>query len=333
MALVRCPTHKIPYNDANPRGCPACAREKEGAAPVSLAQELAKAQQQAAAKRQTTAAKPAPTPAAKPAAKPTAKPTSPTVHPFGRQPVVKTPPPKPPDVERGLLDKAWHLATQRRYLAIAGAALVGLSLAWLVTSGPRFAAAPSPVLVPETEVMPLPVGPNVPVSVAFGTLGSKPAKPVPEAPRFQRFSFGADLTIDALNGIVYSLTLRIPNRSWNGLRAGLDQRTAEGTLALLGNPEEAQSVSPASQVRGGYVVYPSLETRPRRTLRAQVRPPNGCYDVLIDLQPQALGALIDAGERYAAVAREGDAPRWVLTQIRVFSRAMRGPYSDDPACR
>jgi hypothetical protein len=169
--------------------------------------------------------------------------------------------------------------------------------------------------------------------VAFSTLGSKPAKPVPEAPRLQRFSYGADLTIDALNGIVYSLALRIPNRSWNGLRAGLDQRTAEGALALLGQPEEAQSISPASETVGGYVVYPSLEARPRRTLRAQVRPPNGCYDVLIDLQPQAIGALIDAGERYAAVAREGGSPRWVLTQIRVFSRAMRGPHSNDPACR
>ena len=38
MPLVRCPTHKIPYNDENPRGCPACAREKEGAAQVSVAQ-------------------------------------------------------------------------------------------------------------------------------------------------------------------------------------------------------------------------------------------------------------------------------------------------------
>jgi hypothetical protein len=30
MALVRCQIHDIPYNDENPRGCPACAREKQG---------------------------------------------------------------------------------------------------------------------------------------------------------------------------------------------------------------------------------------------------------------------------------------------------------------
>src|SRR5689334_15677328 len=42
MALVKCPKHKIPYNDANPRGCPACALEKEGGGHM---QELARASQ------------------------------------------------------------------------------------------------------------------------------------------------------------------------------------------------------------------------------------------------------------------------------------------------
>jgi len=30
MALIRCPKHGVPFNDDNPRGCPACALEKEG---------------------------------------------------------------------------------------------------------------------------------------------------------------------------------------------------------------------------------------------------------------------------------------------------------------
>src|SRR5882672_6653427 len=42
MPLVRCPIHNIPYNSDNPRGCPACAREKEGAN-VGVMEELARA--------------------------------------------------------------------------------------------------------------------------------------------------------------------------------------------------------------------------------------------------------------------------------------------------
>src|SRR5262245_31854169 len=45
MALVRCPIHKIPYNDENPRGCPACALEKEGGGEAQVMQELARAVQ------------------------------------------------------------------------------------------------------------------------------------------------------------------------------------------------------------------------------------------------------------------------------------------------
>ena len=44
MAVVRCPIHRIPYNDSNPRGCPACAQEKEGGA-ADVMQELARASQ------------------------------------------------------------------------------------------------------------------------------------------------------------------------------------------------------------------------------------------------------------------------------------------------
>ena len=43
MALVRCEKHSIPYNDSNPRGCPACAREEKGDDQATMMAELARA--------------------------------------------------------------------------------------------------------------------------------------------------------------------------------------------------------------------------------------------------------------------------------------------------
>jgi hypothetical protein len=80
------------------------------------------------------------------------------------------------------------------------------------------------------------------------------------------------------------------------------------------------------------VVYSSLEGRPLRRLQAEVRPPNGCLDVMVDLQPQAIGTVRSGGERFVAVTREGGTPTWVVTQIRIVSRSRSGPYAGDPAC-
>jgi hypothetical protein len=112
----------------------------------------------------------------------------------------------------------------------------------------------------------------------------------------------------------------------------MSERTAEGTIALLGSPERVSSANPRSQVIDGYVTFTSLDTRPVRTLRAEVRPPNGCYDVLVDLRPRAIGVLKDGDVRYAVVGREGDAFDWVVTQIRAVSRSRRGPYAGATAC-
>ena len=79
-------------------------------------------------------------------------------------------------------------------------------------------------------------------------------------------------------------------------------------------------------------MYPSLDERPVRTLRAEVRPPNGCLDVLVDLQPRAIGVLLDGDDRYAVVGRGEPTLDWVVTRIRVVSRAIRGPYAAGVAC-
>ncbi len=132
---------------------------------------------------------------------------------------------------------------------------------------------------------------------------------------------------------MYAVTLQLPNRSWKGLRPGMSQQRAEGTLALLGTPERLdRGPTPAPEEMGNYLVYPSLDARPRRRLRTAVRPPNGCYDVLVELRPGALGLLRTTDQRYAVVGQSGGSLRWVVTQVQIVSRAMRGPLAGQPEC-
>ncbi len=322
MALVRCPTHKIPYNDENPRGCPACSREKQGAGRPSAIQELARVAQ-AARRPGATATVPPPAPP-----KPAARATRPSI----QRPFAVTTPPKAPVPEEGTFDKLRSFAEQRSSMAAGAVAIAAIVLVWVLTSGPRFMEGLSPVPIDESDVRPLPLDPNGPVSVAFSALGNKPPIPNPESPRVARYTYGADLTVDVLNGLIYAITLRIPNRSWNGLYAGMDQRTAEGTLALLGPPQQSGSYDPQPSIVDGFMTFPTLDGRPRRTLRVEVRPPNGCFDVLVDIQPQAIGMLQDGENRQAVVGYQGDPFIWVVTQIRIVSRSMTGPYSTGPAC-
>jgi hypothetical protein len=148
-----------------------------------------------------------------------------------------------------------------------------------------------------------------------------------------RYTFGSDLVIDAAGSSIHTIKLRIPTRSWRGLRVGLSRQRAEGELALLGVPQEVTTPSSTSgRVLAGYQVFGSLESRPKYTLLAEVRPPNGCYDVLVDLQPQAIGTIGDGDASYVAVAEEGATLNWVVTEIRVVSRSRPGPDSSRPAC-
>ncbi|MBI4500637.1 MAG: hypothetical protein HY700_05700 [Gemmatimonadetes bacterium] len=315
MALVRCPKHKIPYNDSNPRGCPACAREKEGGAEIM--QELARASQMI--KRPTSGSMAAPPPpppevdAPVPAAPVTAQPRIPI-----------------PVVTR--LTHLLILFRNRRTLAVGGALAVLLLVALILRSGPRFTDAPSPAVYGGT-VRPFPVTPNDPITVVFAAVGPQQSQPNPTSGSLERYWYGTDLFVDAHNGLVYAMTMAVPNRHWRGLRVGMNRTNTEGMLALLGPPREAESPTAGRpDTVAGYVVYRSLDSRPRRTLLAEVRPPNGCFDVLVDLQPRAIGTLSRGQEKWVVITRVNGVQEDVVTRIRVVSRAIAGPYSGEPVC-
>jgi len=242
------------------------------------------------------------------------------------------PAPKPAPVTEGGL--RWFLSDriQGRFRPIAVGVIFVLVIALLVLSGPSFRNGMYPMSA-TGNLRPLPLQPNMNITVAFGALGTKSPKANPDSRQLARYTYGSDLTVDALNGVIYAITIRIPNRTWRGLHAGMSERTARGALALLGRivEPEAEAVPPPEEV-AGYWVYPSLDSRPSRVLQVQIRPPNGCFDLQVDLQPQAVGTLDDGEHRYAVVGTESAALDWVVTQVRVVSRSLRGPYSGAPAC-
>jgi hypothetical protein len=314
MALVRCPIHKIPYNEENPRGCPACAAEKEGAEGSSIMRELARMSR--TARRPGEAVGPPP-------------------------PVEEVPPPpaaEAPGEEEaapifeeapaGVLDSL----RERRALVVGAVVIVALAAALYWWTRPDFVEQPDPPVV-SGDLRPLPIEADAPISMVFGLLGTQAPHPAPEDARLARYSYGDDIVVDALNQIVYAVTIAVPNRSWRGLQVGMPERNAAGTLALLGTPQDTTGRVRAEpgEVRG-FTVYPSLDERPLRVLRAEVRPPNGCFDVLVDLKPRTLGLLLEDGQRYAVVGRGETDPDWVVTRIRIVNRAIRGPYAEGIAC-
>ena len=313
MALIRCPIHKIPYNDANPRGCPACAREKEGGGEHDVMRELARA---------TRASRGIPAPPAEVARRSTAGTARPSL---GMFPGV-TDAPRLTEVPEGFVGRLVHLARERRGLTMGWVAIAVLALIVAVTSRPSFVEAPDPPPAPE-QARDLPVEPFALVTSVFSMLGPQQPEAVPDAPQLARYSYGTQLQIDALNRRVYAITIGVPSRTWKGLQVGMPERTVNGTLALLGPVHEnSPSGFPAPQQVHGYAVYPSLNERPRRTLVVEVRPPNGCFDATVDLQPQAVGILRSGGRRLAVIG-QGDTPlNWVATRIRIISRAVSGPY-------
>lgn len=212
MPMIRCPKHKIPYNDSNPRGCPACAREKEGgrASDVMVMQELARASQMI--KRPTGISGPMPESSA---------------------PVTQQP--RAPRPRFTALMKALRFLRKKQFLAGAGAAIALLAIALLATSGPTFTVAFSPSNYP-TIIRPLPISPNDAVAVMFSAIGPQIPQPNPQARELERYSYGTEFIIEAVNGQIYSITFSVPNRAWRGLKVGMDQTHAEGALALLGTP-------------------------------------------------------------------------------------------------
>jgi len=258
----------------------------------------------------------------------------PPTHPlYKRPPSAAVPAPKTEAEFGGRSGRISFKGLKDRFIPIALVAIVVLLVTLAVTSGPRFTAGNYPV-TNTGALRPLPLVPNQNITVAFGTLGPKAPKANPDSPRLARYTYGSDLSVDAANGIIYAVTVRVPNRSWRGLHAGLPEETARGVLARLGSIREPEGAAPAPpQEVGGYWVYPSLDERPARVLQVSLRPPNGCFDVQVELRPQAIGLLDDGGDtRYAVVGRESSALNWVVHQVRVVSRSVRGPYSGVPAC-
>ena len=311
MTLVRCPKHDIPFNDENPRGCPACAQEKEGRDSSSIMRELARASQSGRRSSGMQTAKVLEQAAEQLAA--------------GFPPM--TAPPQAPVAAPSALDRVRSLARQRPAVA-AGISLTVLVLVVLVArSGPDFVEQPDPPAA-LGEARPLAVEPGAAMPLVFAILGVQPPRPHPEAPSLERYVYGSDITVDALNGAVYAIALRVPSLAWRGLRVGMPQRNAEGALALLGPPQEVAAATPPADTIAGYVVYPSLEGRPLRTLRAQVRPPNGCLDVVVDLRPRAAGLVVSGERRYAAIGPPAVLPEWVVTSITIINRALGGPLGE-----
>jgi hypothetical protein len=226
------------------------------------------------------------------------------------------------------------LALLRNRSTLTGAGVLILLLVFFLVNSTRarFTAADSPARF-SGVVRPFPVNPNDPIAMVFSAVGPQVSQPNPTARTLERYSYGTDLYVDALNGLVYAITLSVPNRSWRGLRVGLNQTNIEGMLALLGTPLAADSAMDSrADTISGFVAYRNLDARPRRTLVANVRPPNGCYDAFVDLRPRAIGVMTKGRDRWIAITRVGGVQEWVVTRIRVTSRSMAGPYTGEPAC-
>jgi hypothetical protein len=324
MPLVRCPTHDIPYNSENPRGCPACAREKEvGTGQQNIMRELARSSQTMGRPDLTSKATPIPHRRSSKSVE-RIRPTNPWV----------TPPPKKPYVEETHLEKITDRLLQRRLLSAAAVLIVVFGVIVITTSGQHFVKQEHPRLVTDQSLLrPLAVPVNVRMETVFSVLGTQAPRAVPNQPRLQRYSYGTDLEVDAINGRVYAISIRVASRVWRGLRVGISEANAQGALALLGALRQFGSpVTTQPRDMSGYSVYRSLDERPRKTIGVEVRPPNGCYDVLVDVQPKLAGFLVDGNRRYPALGEGKVAAEWVVTQIRIVSRSIRGPFSQGVAC-
>ena len=315
MALVRCSKHSIPYNDANPRGCPACWQEQEGRGEAELMRELARASRGVPHVE-------------------ILEPDTSEIH----DPITAAdwPPPvtTPPRLPTRPLTRAERLvlflSTHRTVVAGAGALAV-IALLLLYIARPTFTLGNDPPLLRE-EARPFPVQLGMVIDGVFALFGTVPPRVNPDSPSLARYQFEPGVIVDALNSTVYAVTLTTIDRAWNGNRVGLPERQARGRLALLGPIQEPDDVTPAPFPVGSYLVYAEAAVRPRRRLVAEIRPPNGCYDVQVDIAPRIIGTVTRGDESFVVVARRGRQMEWVAVMVRAVSRTMEGPYAGAPAC-
>ena len=303
MAVVRCPKHELPYNEDNPRGCPACAAEEAG---ESLGSAWS--------------------------------PTGSGVEPGGSSDLGAGGPGSDGLVRS--IEGQLNVATDRLtdpFRRAAGwikdkakarpgwaamVALVGIILMVGMIrriGGPEFVAQLTPRGA-SGEVLPLAVEPGQPLDVMFSILGTRAPRPHPTESRMERYVYTLDLIADALNGQVHALTIRTPDRSWRGLRVGMPSVDGEGALSMLGRFTSRDDGRGDPQPKDGYLIFPSRVTVPVTTVTAEMRPPNGCLDVTVEFQPAISGELLDGGLRSPVVGREGDDVAWVVTEIYVVSR-------------
>jgi hypothetical protein len=205
-----------------------------------------------------------------------------------------------------------------------------LSLVYVITR-PDFIEEYDPPLITQAP-RPIPVPVNLPIDGIFAILGAVAPSTNPDTPMLARYHFGDGLAVDALNSVVYAVTLTTTRRSWNGNQVGVPERVARGRLAMLGQITEREGPVTSPFPVSGYQVYTSPEDRPLHILVTEVRPPNGCYDVQVDLAPQVIGRVLRGDETFAAVARRGGTMQWVSVLVRVVSRAMDGPYAGRAVC-
>jgi hypothetical protein len=308
MAVIRCPRHDIPYNDDNPRGCPACAQEREGdPEQARLMRDLARASR----------------------GWPSVEVLPPEedddeVAVVGEwQPV--TTPPRVPTAAPGRLEHLWRLIQDNRMVVmISAAGLVGLFLLYVATR-PTFTESFTPPLV-AGEARPFPVEPNTPVVAAFALLGTVSPQVHPGSPSLTRYDFGAGAVVDGLNGVVYAITLDTPERTWHAHRVSQGEQYARGALALEGAIREAEPLAVSPFPFGGFQTYSSMASVPMRVLTVEVRPPNGCYDIRVEIGPQVIGTTSRGDQTLVAVARRGESIQWLVHRVRAVSRAMDGPW-------
>ena len=315
MALVRCPKHNIPYNDANPRGCPACWQEKQGDESASAIQELARASRGVPSAELLDTSTEQAVPEA-----------------TDNQPSPVTTPPRIPTPEPTAFEKLVRFAKDN-WTAVGGVVgiIIVIVLIYLITK-PTFHERFDPPFL-TSDARPFPVATDAPIDAAFAIFGTITPSVHPDSPSLARYRFEPGVFVDALNSAVYAITLTSTERVWNGNRVGLTEQLARGRLALLGDIAERPTRAANPFPVGSWLVFTDAAARGARVLTARVRPPNGCFDVQVQLSPRIIGELTRGDETFVAVARRGGTPEWVVVQVRVVSRALDGPYAEGgPEC-
>jgi hypothetical protein len=306
MAVVRCPKHELPYNEDNPRGCPACAAEEAGEAYTSASAAWSQRGSEDESGRLEDPGTPVPG-------------SDGLVRSIEDQLNVATDRLSDPfrRVGRWIKDQAKARPGVATVMVLVGIVVMVSMIRGM--GGPEFQARPSPPAA-TGDVLPLAVEPGQPLDVMFSILGTAAPRPHPTESRMERYVYTLDLVADALNGQVHALRIRTPDRSWRGLRVGMPAVDGEGALSMLGRFTSRDDGRGQPEARDGYLVFPSRVTVPVTTVTAEMRPPNGCLDVTVEFQPAISGELIDGGLRSPVVGQEGDEVAWVVTEIHVVSR-------------